>query len=111
MPVFSFQKSRCGRLAPCGSQGRGATSGRHLAPVDLKERGGKTGPDVHKAGARCSNKGFLPMSTADYLQLLDWTARQVRSDKQGATPKQFAQLFERLGCDRQSASGIQITVG
>jgi hypothetical protein len=70
---------------------------RHLAPVDLKERGGETGPCVHKAGARCSNKGFLPMSTAEYLQLLDWTARQVRSDKRGSTPQEFAPLFERLG--------------
>ena len=72
-------------------------SGRHLPPVELKESDGKTGPNVHKAGARCSNKGFLPMSTADYLELLDWTARQARRDKQGATPKQFAPLFERLG--------------
>ena len=37
------------------------------------------------------------MSTADYLSLLDWTARQTRADKRGATPKQFAPLFNRLG--------------
>jgi hypothetical protein len=36
------------------------------------------------------------MSTAEYLQLLDWTARQVRSDKVGAAPMAFAPLFERL---------------
>ena len=68
-----------------------------MASVELKERDGETGPCVHKAGARCSNKGFLPMSAAEYLQLLDWTARQVRSDKRGATPQEFAPLFERLG--------------
>ena len=34
---------------------------RDLAPVELKERGGETGPCAHKAGARCSNKGFLPI--------------------------------------------------
>jgi len=74
-----------------------ATTARHLAPVELKGRSGETGPCVHKAGARCSNKGFLPMSTADYLSLLDWTARQDRPNKQGSTPKHIAPLLDRLG--------------
>ena len=52
---------------------------------------------MNKQGARCSNKGFLPISTAEYLSLLDWTARQTRSGKRGATPKQFAPMFDRLG--------------
>jgi hypothetical protein len=76
--------------------GRSVSAG-HLAPVDLKERSGKTGPCANKRKQRCSNKGFLPMSTADYLQLLDWTARQQQAGKRGSTPKQFAPLFERLG--------------
>ena len=37
------------------------------------------------------------MSVADYLSLLDWTARQVRSDKVGATPQHLAPIFDRLG--------------
>ncbi len=37
------------------------------------------------------------MSTADYLSLLDWTARQTRKDKRGATPKKIAPIFDRLG--------------
>ncbi|MDA1013127.1 MAG: hypothetical protein O3A00_01600 [Planctomycetota bacterium] len=49
-----------------------------MAPVDLQERAGETGPDANQQGARCSNKGFLPMSTVDYLSLLDWTARRQR---------------------------------
>ena len=74
--------------------GKKSRSGRHLAPVELS---GKTGPCGNKRKQRCSNKGFLLMSTADYLQLLDWTARQQCSGKRGATPQQFAPLFERLG--------------
>ena len=37
------------------------------------------------------------MSTADYLSLLEWTARQTCAGKRGSTPKQFAPLFDRLG--------------
>ena len=96
------EESRNLRLAPSGSR-----SARHLSPVDLSgsdvlsmggETGrGKTGPCSHAQGQRCSDKGFLPMSTVDYLNLLDWTARQVRSDKQGATPQHLAPIFDRLG--------------
>jgi len=37
------------------------------------------------------------MSLADYLSLLDWTVRQVRSDKQGTTTQHLASIFDRLG--------------
>ncbi|HQZ69433.1 MAG TPA: hypothetical protein PLY87_30315, partial [Planctomycetaceae bacterium] len=33
----------------------------------------------------------------DYLQLPDWTGRQIRSDKHRAMPQNLAPLFERLG--------------
>lgn len=74
---------------------------RHLAPVDLQERTAPTGPDVHTEGYRCSNRGFLPMSAAEYLQLLDWTARQDRPGKTGATPQHLPPLFERLGINAE----------
>ena len=83
------QESRVGDTGNNGS--------RHLAPVELWGGSSTPRPCVHKRGARCSNKGFLPMSTADYLSLLDWTARQTRAGKRGSTPKQFAPLFDRLG--------------
>lgn len=68
----------------------GHNSGRHLGRGWRLQGGSSTiGPCVNKQGARCSNKGFLPMSTADYLSLLDWTTRR-KAGKRGATPKQFA---------------------
>jgi len=91
---FTSAQKRVMDLKPKMSKAR---CGNHLAPVDLQERRGKTGPCANKRKQRCSNKGFLPMSTAEYLQLLDWTARQQRSDKRGATPKGVAPIFERLG--------------
>ena len=37
------------------------------------------------------------MGLGDYQQLLDWTGRQIRSDKRGAMPANRKPLFERLG--------------
>ncbi|MSR60595.1 MAG: hypothetical protein EXS05_23635 [Planctomycetaceae bacterium] len=45
---------------------------------------------------RASNTGCLPMPFADYLRLLEWTGRQVRSDKPGAISTDLAPIFERL---------------
>lgn len=46
--------------------------------------------------SRASNKGCLPMTFAEYLQLLDWTGRQAREDKRGMIPHDLAPVFERL---------------
>lgn len=59
------------------------------------------GACCHTAGDRASDKGFLPMSVADYLELLEWTARQIRADKRGATPATASRIFERLGIDAE----------
>ena len=45
---------------------------------------------------RASNLGFLPVSLADYLRLLDWTGRQIRHDKRSAIPADLAPILERL---------------
>ena len=45
---------------------------------------------------RASNRGFLPLTLDEYLELLDWTGRQVRTDKRGAIPAALLPILERL---------------
>ena len=73
-----------------GARGRQRCA-RHLSPVDLKERTGKPGPDVHKGDSRCSNKGFLSMASTEILESagLDGSAScggQVRSNAEARGP-------------------------
>ncbi|MEO1619022.1 MAG: hypothetical protein AAFV88_24435, partial [Planctomycetota bacterium] len=55
------------------------------------------GACVHTGDSRCSDKGFLPLSLGDYLELLDWTARQLHPGKRGRTPANLPPILSRLG--------------
>ena len=46
---------------------------------------------------RASDKGLIPMSLDDYLQLLDVSGRMVGDDQTGAIPGEIAPILERLG--------------
>ncbi|HJN13299.1 MAG TPA: hypothetical protein QF564_31785 [Pirellulaceae bacterium] len=46
---------------------------------------------------RASDKGMLPITLNDYLELLDASGRMLRDDKVGAIPTEFAPILERLG--------------
>lgn len=48
---------------------------------------------------RASNRGFLSLALSEYLQLLDWTGRQLRKDKQGTIPAHLLPILERLKLD------------
>ncbi|MCU0712623.1 MAG: hypothetical protein MUC43_11230 [Pirellula sp.] len=50
-----------------------------LAPLTINPR--KTGPVQSKTVYRASDKGFLSMTLDEYLELLEYTARQGRSDE------------------------------
>ena len=52
-----------------------------LAPIDVREGSGK---------------GFLSVSTEEYLTMLDWTGREIRADKRGAIPSHIAPILSRL---------------
>jgi hypothetical protein len=75
---------------------------KSLCPVLVNEQTGTIGPCMNNTHDRASDQGFLPMSVATYLELLDWTARQLRSAKRGATPASAKPIFERLGVDEDT---------
>jgi hypothetical protein len=72
------------------------TPDQFLSPLMINEQTDPIGPDPSLHGTRCSNKGFLPMPLGDYLELLDWTARQLVPGKRGVTAADVPSLFERL---------------
>lgn len=42
---------------------------------------------------------LIPATFDQYLQLLDWTGRQIRTDKRGAIPAELRPILERLDID------------
>ena len=68
----------------------------HLAPLPLNEQTAEPGPALSATATRCSDRGFLPMSLDEYLELLDWTGRQVVRGKRGTIPAELAPILDRL---------------
>ena len=73
-----------------------------MAPVEINERCDPVGCDADSSGRRASLKGFLSIPLAEYLDLLDWTGRQLRSDKRGKIPSHLAPILARIGLDGAS---------
>ena len=57
-----------------------------------------TGQNNSKAAKdrRASHDELLTLKLEDYLSLLDWTGRQIRSDKRGAIPHSLSPILDRL---------------
>jgi REP element-mobilizing transposase RayT len=68
-----------------------------LSPIHLSETSELGGQPRGWGEPRASDKGVLPIDLKDYLAILDWTSRQFRADKRGATPEHMAPILERLG--------------
>lgn len=69
-----------------------------LSPVRFDER--MTEEELNRPnppGERASETGYLNMSTAEYMELLDCTGRQMRSGKRGRIPPHLSPIFARLG--------------
>jgi len=71
-----------------------------LAPVDLDPPRKKV--REKQSIRRASNKGCLQMTLDQYLKLLDWTGRQLRREKAGRIPAEFAPILERLDCSGET---------
>ncbi len=71
-----------------------------LAPIALDPPRKKV--REKRTSRRASNKGCLPMALDEYLKLLDWTGRQLRRDKIGRIPEEFAPILDRLDCSTES---------
>lgn len=83
---------------PHASRSAVAARDSWLSPLMLND-----GPDRDVAAElksttrwRATDKGVLPMTLENYLRLLDWAGRQVRSDKRGSIPADLAPILERL---------------
>jgi hypothetical protein len=81
---------------PTAPQTTADQADRFLSPVMIDERRDDIGPVPSSTPYRASDKGFLPMTSAQYIQLLDWTARQVLPGK-SATPSAAPPVLQRLG--------------
>jgi len=68
-----------------------------LCELTLDERSeAYAGPARSQTPWRASDKGLLPITLNDYLELLDWTGRTTREGKPGAIPEELAPILERL---------------
>ena len=70
-----------------------------LSPLEINELRDPPGANPSDCGRRASTKGFLSMTLAKYLALLDWTGRQLNSGKRGAIPSHLKPILERLGIE------------
>ena len=65
-----------------------------LAPVELEPKRKKV--REKRSSRRASNRGCVFMSLPEYLQLLDWTGRQLKPGKRGSVSKTAPPILERL---------------
>jgi REP element-mobilizing transposase RayT len=93
-------KNKAGRKKTydCERNRPGPKSG-WLSPVEANESSDPTGQDACNKGRRASRKGFLPISLCEYLELLDWTGRQIRGDKRGSIPGHLSPILQRIDLD------------
>src|SRR5208283_4320707 len=87
-----------------------------LSPIELDERAEPlttARPALQVAAAatkrvgsrrprRASDRGLLPMTLQSYLELLDWTGRQLRAGTRGVIPQGLESILDRLQVSAES---------
>ena len=80
--------------------GQGTKSG-WLSPIEIAEANDPIGADMSQFSGhdarRASSKGFLNLTLEFYLELLDWTGRNLASGKRGAIPDHLEPILKRVG--------------
>ena len=100
-PEASLHCSVGWRIAAAGNRqqenGVSLSADHWLAPLTMSPD--HLGDVPCKSGGRASDKGLLWMSLEEYLKLLDWVGRQVRTGKRGAIPAGLPPILQRLGIE------------
>ena len=87
-----------------------------LSPIELNERAeplttATPAPQVVAAATksvgsrrprRASDRSLLPMTLQTYLELLDWTGRQLRTGAHGVIPQALESILDRLQVSAES---------
>ncbi len=81
---------------------------RCLAPIHLDELQDSLQVQLSESGFRCSDRGFLNMTTQQYIELLDWTARSLASGKRGVAPADAPPVWQRLSLGISSEAWLEL---
>jgi REP element-mobilizing transposase RayT len=93
------KSARAARSTHAWERSRRRSKSGWMSPLEINETSDPVGPDVSSCGRRASLKGFLSMPLSKYLELLDWTGRQLHSGKRGTIPSDLSPILQRLGLD------------
>ena len=55
-----------------------------------------------RSGRRASDLGVLPISLEDYLKLLKWTARLLRSGQRSTIPQDLEAILDRMDVNHEA---------
>lgn len=61
-----------------------------------------SGIQLKRFRSKRSKRNALPLSIAEYLTLVDWTGRAIRSGKRGSIEQSLPPILERLNIDRDA---------
>jgi len=70
-----------------------------MSPIEINEKEDPLGACIESSGRRASSKGFLSVSMARYMELLDWTDRPLKAVMVGVIPDHLAPILTRIGLD------------